>query len=126
MISHWRHLFVRNTTHQSLRLTKTFRDRLSTNQQSAHTIHEMEVPGPFMGTQKTIETVISAGSTMAGEGSEKNSLREEEPVSLIQHMARMGRRGSSHDALQGNTVTIKKEVYIREERAPKGYNGVIM
>ena len=119
MISHWRHLFARNTTHQSLRLTKTFRDRHSMHQQSAHTVHEMEVQGPYMGTQKTIETVISAGSTIGGEGSDKNSTGEEEPVSLIQHMARMGRRGSSHDVPHGNVVTIKKEVYIREEQAPQ-------
>ena len=66
-----------------------------------------------MGSEKTIETVISAGSTVAGESSEKNSI-EEEPVSLIQHMARMGRRTSNQNT-PANVVTIKKEVYIREE-----------
>lgn len=40
-------------------------------------------------------------------------------MSLIQHMARMGRRGSrdTHNVGQdANVVTIKKEVYIKEER----------
>ena len=68
-----------------------------------------------MGSEKTIETVISAGSsTLAGDDMKEDS----EPSSLIQHMARMGRRGSNHEILNNrdsNTVTITKEVYIREE-----------
>ena len=78
-------------------------------------------PAAFLGTEKTVETVISAGSTLADEGRDSP---EEEPLSLIQHMARMGRRGSrdthntgNHD---GNTVTIRKEVYIKEEQRDDG------
>ena len=68
-----------------------------------------------MGSEKTVETVISAGSsTLAGDDIKEDN----EPSSLIQHMARMGRRGSNHEIVNNrnsNTVTIKKEVYIREE-----------
>ena len=73
------------------------------------------IPGAFTGSEKTIETVISAGSsTLAGDDRKEDN----EPSSLIQHMARIGRRGSSHEILNdrnSNTVTIRKEVYIREE-----------
>ncbi len=43
-------------------------------------------------------------------------------MSLIQHMARMGRSGSrdvhNHESVaeRGNMVTIRKEVYIKEEQ----------
>jgi hypothetical protein len=84
-----------------------------------HTLHEIDavdvIPGAYMGKKNTIETVISAGSsTLAGDDIKEDS----EPVSLIQHMTKMGRRGSNHEASNNrnsNTVTILKEVYIREE-----------
>jgi len=81
-------------------------------------MNEMKYPnGTFNGTEKTVETVISAGSTL-GEGSQSGS--DEEPISLMQHMARMGRRASRDErgppTLDPNVVTIRKEVYIREEQ----------
>lgn len=72
----------------------------------------------LLGTEKTVETVISAGSTLT----ETDDVRgEEEPMSLMQHVARMGRRGSRDEYARGsggaaNVVTIRKEVYIKEEQ----------
>lgn len=123
MISHWRHILTRQTVQQSMNLSKSFRSKHSVHtQRSAHSLHEMDavevIPGAYTGTDKKIETVISAGSTLAEESREESL--DEEPVSLIQHMARMGRRGSSNESpahdRNSNVVTIKKEVYIREER----------
>lgn len=84
-----------------------------------HTLHEIDavdvIPGAYSGRDKTVETIISAGSsTLASDDIKEDS----EPTSLIQHMARMGRRGSNHEVLNDRdsyAVTIRKEVYIREE-----------
>jgi hypothetical protein len=75
----------------------------------------------YTGSEKTIETVVSGGSstTLAGELVEENDV--EEPVSLIQHMAMMGRRGSdNHDPNARNRMTVTKEVYIREDHVHQG------
>jgi hypothetical protein len=68
----------------------------------------------YTGSDKTIETVISAGSctTLAGGSDEKV---EDEPVSLIQQMARIARRASLVPDPTANTVTVTKEIYIKEE-----------
>lgn len=114
MISRWRHVLTRGSTHPSLRISKSLRSKKSHTQRSAHTVHEMESmeygPGPYLGDEKKVETMVSSGSTLAGP--------EEEPVSLIQHMAKMGRRGSNNDSneLGANVVTIKREMYICEEQ----------
>jgi hypothetical protein len=119
MISHWRHILTRHTTRQSGNINKSFRQKQSNHTlQSAHSVHEMS-PGkfdgrPFTGSEKTVETVISAGSTLR----DSPGGEHEEPASLMQHMARMGRRGSNHfdpNDRNSNVVTVKKEVYIREE-----------
>lgn len=121
LISRWRQILSRHTVNNSLIVNKSFRSKQSmhTNRSTHHTtLHEMDavdvIPGAtFDGGDKKIETIISAGSTLAGDST---SAEDVEPVSLIQHMAKMGRRLSASEYLpNSNTVTIKKEVYIREE-----------
>jgi hypothetical protein len=115
LIARWRHILTRNSVHQSLNFSKSFRSKHSVHTQ--HSIHELDPvpfsPGAYTGSEKTIETFVSSGSTLAGD----SETLEEEPVSLFQHVTRMGRRGSTNTLNDPNsyTVTIKKEVYIREE-----------
>jgi len=110
LISRWRHILTRSTKGQSINLSKVARTKQSNNTHNTQNTTQHSVHDGF--SQKTIETVVSAGSTFA----ESPGVQEEEPVSLIQHMVRMGRRSSNHDAeVNPNQVTIKKEVYIREE-----------
>ena len=106
MISRWRHVLTRNTKSQSINLSRVPRTKQSKNTQTTqHSVHD------GFG-QNTIETVVSVGSTFT----ESPGVQEEEPVSLIQHMVRMGRRPSNHTIdVNPNQVTIKKEVYIHEE-----------
>ena len=130
MISKWRHIFIRSTNAQSLNLSKSLRNKTrGSTFISGHSVHDMndsKFPnGTFSGGEKTIETVVSAGSTLA-EGSTHGS--EEEPVSLMQHMARMGRRASRDDhhspqPQSPNGVTVRKEVYIREEHTGDARKG---
>jgi hypothetical protein len=87
-----------------------------------HSINEAKFPdGAFSGSEKTVETVISAGSTLA-EASSTNS--EEEPATLMQHVARMGRMSRMADRrpseLDPNSVTIRNEFFIREEQKSPG------
>ena len=109
MISRWRHILTRTTKSQSMNLSRVTRTKQSIN--TLHTQHtEHSVHDGF--SQKTIETVVSAGSTL----NDSPGVQEVEPVSLLQHMVRMGRRSSNHDPdINPNQVTIKTEVYIREE-----------
>src|SRR5438552_19180419 len=67
MISHWRHILTRSTMHQSLNFSKSFRSRHSLHtQRSIHTLHDIDavdvIPGAYITAEKTVETVISAGS----------------------------------------------------------------
>jgi hypothetical protein len=127
LISRWRHILTRHTTHRSFTISKSNNNKSKTARHTSHSTfsgskHEISLkypPAAFLGTEKTVETVISAGSTLADQRSETS---EEEPMSLIQHMARMGRRGSRDTHHHGsvaegaNVVTIRKEVYIKEEQ----------
>jgi len=127
VISRWRHVLTRHTGTHSLNVSKSFRSKHSVHiQQSTHTLHEMDavevIPGAYPTGERKIETIVSSGSTLAEDSKDGNSV-EEEPVSLIQNMARMGRRGSNSDALadarSSNVITIRKEVYISTEE-PSG------
>ena len=140
LISRWRHILTRNTTNRSRSfyfrqsqyksrplVRNTRASSHSTQQGTQGTQGTLEMASPkfpaaaYLGTEKTVETVISAGSTLTENGRETP---EEEPMSLMQHMARMGRRGSRdthHTAGQdANVVTIRKEVYIKEEQRGEG------
>jgi hypothetical protein len=120
MIAKWRHILSRNTNVQSLILSRSLRSgRQSTNNKSMSTVELDQakfVNGAFVnGKEKSIETVVSTGSFTIAEESDEN-----EPASLLYHMARMGRQNSrdrGHE--EGNRVTIKKEVYIREEQVDR-------
>jgi hypothetical protein len=76
------------------------------------------IPGAYPVGEKKIETTVSSGSTLAEDLKDGNAV-EEEPISLIQHMAKMGRRGSSNEVLaqdrSSNVITIRREVYISTE-----------
>jgi hypothetical protein len=123
MIARWRHILTRHTTRQSINLSRSFRHNQSMNTlQSSHTATEERFDAsPFSGKEKTVETIISAGSSFAPPSPHGST---EEPAGLIQHMAKMGRRGSAHlhkdeeknAPNPSMVVTVKKEVYIREEQ----------
>ena len=126
MIARWRHILTRHTVQHSLNLSRSVQSKHTKNsahgKASVHSDHELDVinygSSLFTGSQKTIETVVSAGDITIAESSKDDFVPVEEPVSLIQHMARIGRRGSciqERRDCNSNQVTITKEVYIREE-----------
>jgi len=127
MIAKWRHILLRTTKAQSLNISRAIasksRHSQYVSQNTMHSMNDMKYPsGAFNGTEKTVETVISAGSTLA-EASSTNS--NEEPVSLMQHVARMGRLASRSERRPSeptdpNSVTIRKEIFIREETKSPG------
>lgn len=122
MISRWRHVLTRGTSQRSLRLNRTLRTNHSINTLQSSNPTAGFGPklsgGAFAGRNKTVETVITVGSS-AGTDSPTASI--EEPAGLIKHMAKVGRRGSNFEKgnekneIDPNAVTIKKEVYITEE-----------
>jgi hypothetical protein len=128
MISHWRHVLTRSSTNRLTLTSHSMRVFKNTDasQKSAHSSVEPgtpRYPGPYsggIGPHSKISTTVTTGPA-AGE-SEIDLRREDshEPLSLLQHVARMGRRSSmsdTHADSEGNTVTVRKEVYIREEKA---------
>ena len=62
-------------------------------------------PGSYVGSEKTIDTCISAGSTL-----NEDDIQEAQPHGLIQHAASIGKIEPNHDAndYNSNTVTITK------------------
>jgi hypothetical protein len=123
MISKWRHILTRGTNRSRTNRTSRFRSKhqsLTTATKSFHSSHSSPTfpERALIGGEKTVETVISAGSTLA---ETEDSGAGEEPMSLMQHVARMGRRGSRDEygragGTAGNGITVRKEVYIKEEQ----------
>jgi hypothetical protein len=127
MISHWRHVLTRSSTNRFTLTSHSMRvfKNAGASQKSAHSSEPgtPRYPGPYsggIGPHSKISTTVTTGPA-AGE-SQIDLRREDshEPLSLLQHMARMGRRSSMSDTpadSEDNIVTVRKEVYIREEKA---------
>jgi hypothetical protein len=127
MISRWRHIFRHEMT-PNISVSQFQFHSGDITRKSVHDAHEMgtlkygtlKYNSPFIGTDGgigigTVETTISGG--LHGSTS-KESVREDEPVSLLHNMVRMGRRDSMRSATpetQVMGVTVRKEVYISEE-----------
>jgi hypothetical protein len=130
MISRWRHILTRSSTNR-LTLNGQSKSVFGTSSTSRKSVYSTYEPGRvkdlgpyFLGDRSRISTTVTTGPLNPGVHDEIDLSRESpelaEPVSLIQHMARMGRRGSKDStpkAEDPNSVTVRKEVYIREEKA---------
>jgi hypothetical protein len=129
MISRWKHILTRNTTHRSLNLSRSFRSRHSANiafsSQNEIDIITLDAAGAYTGagSDKGVETFVSSGgSTLADRvsGEKESAHSDEGPVSLMAHVTRMGRRPSAPNVEDPDAdpqrFTVTKEIYIKEER----------
>jgi hypothetical protein len=123
MIARWRHILARSTNVQSMNLSRSLRSKCRSGHQSTQVLPSLRdgslADVASEGGEKTIETFISTGSSTLAEG----EYHEEEPSSLIHHMARMGQAGGRHEqspAASDSNSTIKKGEYLGDGHAANG------